>query len=632
MASAYLWFADGHNAIAVFLIGLAAWLGYSRLSASDKTRRAAGCVALWILGGAAALALALTVKTAAAEFSGEYYDRYQEFYSDANVMGRFFAQVGGRLSQAWADTPAGDRGAPEFGCPGCVAEGGWRNFPVARDVRGLWLMPPLRESEDRALLLFSAAALAAAAGFAVWRARRGERGPARAVLWVGGLTALASAQFFLPTDVDFRNARLAFVPLSAGWVALALAAAESERESARAWALAGGVALLGIIGVSLAHPAYAWALEREIARERPAVRAKFDVYLNEEERRIIYKREDCAETDVAPGFFLWAFPEDKDNLPERRREAGFANMDFGGRFYSTRKAGWTSVSPHNGRCLMARPLPGYPIARIITGQFADGGAAWDADLAGDMRVPDGDPTARGGIFDIYKEGGRLIYAAADCDESDTRGRFLLSVFPVRPADLSDDSKARGLEHNSLNFDFARHGAVWDGACIAAIPLPQYEIAEIKTGQFIPGGSELWRVDIAGGERAPDVDVAAGASIGDIAARVPDGEPAARGGGFDIYLEGGKIIYAAANCAESDTRARFFLSVFPARAADLSDDSKALGRDHDALNFNFENRGAIRGGACAAEVSLPNYKTAAIETGQFIPGGSELWRVGIAVSD
>lgn len=624
MASAYLWFADGHNAIAVFLTGLVAWLGYSRLGASDKARRAAGCAALWILGGAAALALMLTVKTAAAELSGEYYDRNQEFYHDASVAGRFFAQVGGRLSQAWAETPAGDRGAPELACPGCAEGGGWRNLPIARDVRGLWLMTPLRESEDRALLLFSVAALAAAAGFAAWSARRGERKPARGVLWVGALTALASAQFFLPTDVDFRNARLAFVPLSAGWVALALAAAESERESARAWALAGGVALLGIIGVSLAHPAYAWALEREIARERPAVRAKFDVYLNEEDRRIIYKREDCAESDVAPGFFLWIFPMDKDNLPEYKRETGFESMDFGGRFDVTRKARWTSASPHNGRCLMARALPTYPIARIITGQLADGGAAWEADLAGDMRVPDGEPTASGGIFDIYKEGGRIIYAAADCAESDTRGRFLLSVFPVRAADLSDDSKARGLEHDSLNFDFARHGAVWDGACAAAIPLPSYEIAEIKTGQFTPGEGELWRADIAGG---------AGAPVGDVAARVPDGEPAARGGGFDIYIEGGKIIYAAAeDCDESDTRARFFLSVFPARTADLSDDSKALGRDHDALNFDFENHGAIRGGACVADVSLPSYEVAAIETGQFIPGGSELWRVGAAVGD
>ena len=627
MASAYLWFADGHNAIAIFLIGLAAWLGYSRLSADGKTRRAAGCVALWILGGAACFALTLGVKTAAAELSGDYYERNQEYYHDASVMGRFIAQVGGRLRQAWAETPAGDAGAPEFACPGC-GDGRWRNLPVVRDVRGLWIMSPLSGAEDRALLAFSAAALAAAAGIAAWRARRGDRKPGEGVLWIAALTALASVQFFLPTDVDFRNARLAFVPLSACWVGLALAAAESERGSARA--LAVGVALLAAVGVALAHPAYAWALERGIAGERPAVRAEFDVYLNEEDGRLIYMREDCAESDVAPGFFLWVFPQDENDIPELRRESGFENMDFGGRFNLSRKDGWIPVSPRGGRCLFARGLPSYPIARIITGQrrLADGRDIWQAELAGDMRVPDVDPTARGGIFDIYKDGGRLIYAAQDCAESDARGRFFLSVFPAYADDLSDESKARGLDHDSLNFDFTRRGAVWGGECVAVVPLPRYEIDAIKTGQFIPDEGELWRAEIAGGAPVQDGEPAAGGAR----VPIPDGEPAARGGGFYIYMDGGKLTYAAQDCAEANTRARFFLSVFPARADDLSDESKAIGRDHDALNFDFAERGAVWGVSCAAEVALPRYEIGAVETGQFIPGGSELWRARLVVGD
>ena len=34
MVSAYLWFSDGHTALAMFLIGLIAWLGYARLKQS----------------------------------------------------------------------------------------------------------------------------------------------------------------------------------------------------------------------------------------------------------------------------------------------------------------------------------------------------------------------------------------------------------------------------------------------------------------------------------------------------------------------------------------------------------------------------------------------------------------------
>ena len=246
MVSSYLWFFDGHNAIAIFLIGLVAWLGYSRLKAGGKARRAAGCAALWIIGGAACFALMLTVKTATAAVLGDYYAAKQDVHFETNEMERFFAQVGLRLRQAWDETPA-----PEFACPSCGDEG-WRNLPVVRDIRGLWIMTPLRDAEDRALLAFSAAALLAAAGIAAWRARRGDRRPLQAVLWTAALTLLASVQFFLPSDIDFRNARLAFIPLAACWVALALAAAESERKAA--WAAAACLALFAAGGVWLAHP------------------------------------------------------------------------------------------------------------------------------------------------------------------------------------------------------------------------------------------------------------------------------------------------------------------------------------------------------------------------------------------
>ena len=312
------------------------------------------------------------------------------------------------------------------------------------------------------------------------------------------------------------------------------------------------------------------------------------MYLNQDAGRLIYRREDCAESDVAPGFFLWAFPADENDIPAYMREAGGENMDFGGRFHFYRKSGWVSVSPHGGRCLFARDLPDYPIAKIITGQRADGGAeAWSAELASETcAFPAGEPTARGGIFDIYLDEYRLIYAAKDCAESDTRARFFLSTFPVRADDLSDDSKARGLDHDSLNFDFERHGAVWDGDCAAVVTLPRYEMDAIKTGQFVPGEGELWRAELAG----------------DI--RVPDGEPMARGGVFDIYLDEGRLIYFAKDCAESDTRGRFFLSVFPTRAADLSRESQERGFFHNSLNFDFKRRGGVSDGECATVRALP----------------------------
>ena len=69
------------------------------------------------------------------------------------------------------------------------------------------------------------------------------------------------------------------------------------------------------------------------------------------------------------------------------------------------------------------------------------------------------------------------------------GRFLLSVFPVSTDDLPPES--RGVGHESLNFDFDSHGAIFDGRCVILRTLPDYPIAAVETGQWVPGGDKLW---------------------------------------------------------------------------------------------------------------------------------------------
>ena len=601
MVSSYLWFFDGHNAIAVFLLGLVAWLGYSRLKASGAARRAAGCAALWIVGFAACMALGTAVKIAALQWNPIYYPNGEK------VETRIFQTTALRLERAVQETLVGVTGEGfVVRCPGC-GDAPWQHFPVARDIRGLWIMTPLAEPEDRALLAFSAAALVAAAGIAAWRAARGDIRPLQAVLWIAALTLLASVQLFLPSDVPFRNSRLAFIPLAACWVCLALAAAESERKAA--WAAAACLALLAMGGVWLAYPVSVRALEREVAGETPAVRSEFDLYLSEDGERLIYRSDDCDDSDAAREFFLETFPADADDLPAHMRKRGFESARFGGPFTIYRRHGWERISSRGGRCLFERDLPDYPIVRLATGQLADGTELWRAEVKG-VNLPKGEPTARGGVFDIYLDESRLMYFAEDCAESDTRGRFFLSVFPARAADLSRESRDRGLAHNSLNFAFERHGAVWDGKCLASRVLPGYEISAIETGQFAPGEGELWKAVVL------EYSV------------IPDMEPTARGGIFDIYLDGNRLVYFAKDCAESDTRGRFFLSVFPARGEDLSRESRDRGLAHDALNFDFERGSGVKDGECATVRALPDYEIGAIETGQFVRGEGELWKVRI----
>ena len=85
--------------------------------------------------------------------------------------------------------------------------------------------------------------------------------------------------------------------------------------------------------------------------------------------------------------------------------------------------------------------------------------------------------------------------------------------------------------------------------------------------------------------------------------------------FDVYLFDGSLIYAKSQCSQEDTAARFFASVFPADAADLPDDRKPHG--FHAIEFDFDDHGAIDDGICRVAVRLPDYAIDKIDTGQYV---------------
>ena len=232
------------------------------------------------------------------------------------------------------------------------------------------------------------------------------------------------------------------------------------------------------------------------------------------------------------------------------------------------------------------------------------------------RVESAKPAARSG-FDLYMDGDTLYYIKDPCTEYDTRGRFLLSVHPVDVDDLSNDRRPIG--HDSLNFDFAQRGTpVFDGACMAKAPLPDYEIQAIETGQWIPDGETIWRAAIN-----PPLSAKSAAHYESVYAEIAaSGEPIIRSE-FDVYKEGDALTYLKTPCAESDTRARFFLSVRPVNFADLSQDRRARG--HDALNFDFSPHGIVFNGKCMIRREMPGYEIARISTGQYIPDEGETWR-------
>ena len=233
--------------------------------------------------------------------------------------------------------------------------------------------------------------------------------------------------------------------------------------------------------------AYARARESE-----PIARADFDAHLDGD--TLIYVKEPCAEEDTRGRFLLSVVPIDAGDLPESARELGHESLNFDFKIQG---------AMFDGKCAIMVELPTYPIARIELGQWIAGGAdLWmataildDSVLAEYRRAYsaalESEPVARAG-FDVYWDGGALTYVKDPCAAEDARGRFLLSVVPKSQDDLPE--KFRELGHESLNFDFGDYGAAFDGKCVVIRALPDYPIASVETGQWIPGGDRLWTAE------------------------------------------------------------------------------------------------------------------------------------------
>ena len=350
------------------------------------------------------------------------------------------------------------------------------------------------------------------------------------------------------------------------------------------------------------------------ASGEPDARAVYDVSIAD--RALIYLKEPCVYSDVEHQFFLHIYPERADDLPAWRRPSGYDNLDF---------LFWLRGVRFDGKCAAQVPLPEYPIAGVRTGQFIRGASElWDAAFpfdsdvyrAAHRAVVSREPDARAD-FDFYlDEAGRVLtYVKDPCSASDVERPFFLHVAPENADDLQEDQRELGFD--SLDFDFRLRGALFDGKCAAQVPLPEYPIAGVRTGQLSRDSGELWD---AAFPFDPNVYRAAHQAV---VSRQPDARAE-----FDLYLDeaGRALIYVKDPCSTSDVETPFFLHVTPQRAGDLPQERRDLGFDN--LDFDFRLRGALFDGKCAAQVPLPEYGVASIRTGQWEPGAGEVWSATI----
>ncbi len=282
------------------------------------------------------------------------------------------------------------------------------------------------------------------------------------------------------------------------------------------WMMTCRLVIAGSIGLmffghfsAMSRPAAFKEAYRSITASEPAVRSYFDVYLSENE--LIYVKEPCARADTEPVFFLHLYPVDANDLPEHRRQYSFDNLDFGFESRGT---------IFDKRCMARVPLPEYDIARIGAGQYVhvEGGYnnLWEVEFRLDDGVAlivnakesreaalrsyyetlvSGEPVMRSD-FDVYLSENTLTYVKEPCASADTEALFFLHLRPVDVNDLPDDRKKNGFENR--DFDFGWRGMRLGGRCMARIPLPEYAIARISTGQFVTvegGYNHLWEAEI-----------------------------------------------------------------------------------------------------------------------------------------
>ncbi len=223
-----------------------------------------------------------------------------------------------------------------------------------------------------------------------------------------------------------------------------------------------------------------------------------------------------------------------------------------------------------------------------------------------------EPAARA-EFDLHIHDRQLIYTQSPCDSLAKDIRFSLHLFPVHLGDLPVPERRHGFANR--DFTFGVRGVQLEDDCLAVVPLPDYPLSEIETGQ-----GEIWRV------RFPvDNTPLYRAAYPSIVA----GEPAHRAA-FDLYLRDNQLHYVKEQCQPADTAARFFLHLLPADVADLP----AARQEHgvDNLDFDFARYGAQFDGKCLATIRLPDYPIAGIRTGQFVIGGERSWETEFAVGN
>ena len=344
------------------------------------------------------------------------------------------------------------------------------------------------------------------------------------------------------------------------------------------------------------------AIYRESIAGEPIIREEYAVYVVG--RMAVFVKEECQSGDRAGWFGVKVYPDvaaQPGRVPDLDDYRYLSNV--GARL--------------GDKCLAVIGLPDYPIAHLAAGRYVGpaNGIVWEGaysfaspglrELAAELGTNRPGATPGAG-FELYRQDKLLIYYREGCRRRDTQPRISLHIVPEDVEDLAAERREFGFENRG--FYFSQHGVHIDGQCMATVALPDYAIAETRTGQ-----EGYWEFR---GQPAVDKGF-----LRERAAALTVVEPDVRGK-FDLYWRGDTLIYRREGCAAADTEAGFFLHITPVAVADLAAGRREYG--FEGRDFKFGRWGWHIDGQCVAVAPLPGYAIAGIRTGQYAAGTGELW--------
>ena len=221
------------------------------------------------------------------------------------------------------------------------------------------------------------------------------------------------------------------------------------------------------------------------------IQSDFDVYLDG--RQLVYHKADCGPADREAPFFLHVTPTDETIQHRDRGRFGDAYLAL-------------------NSCTTERRLPAYAIRHIRTGQFApDGSRLWGGEFTFDQTIASVGRDERAAapqriirsVFDVTRDGRRLIYSKTACRAADWQARFFLHVIPVYVADLPPSRLYYGFDN--LDFWHPSKFEVDEFGCRRTAQLPAYAARHILTDQYMPGKGRLWEGEFAMAQDAPEQD-------------------------------------------------------------------------------------------------------------------------------